>query len=378
MVAVPVRNERDRIGACLAALIDQSDMPIGSFGVLLFLNNCEDGTDVVATALAREASCPVRIVEVEHDGATAGWARRSAMELAADWLLAEGADDGVILTTDADSRVAPSWIADNVACIKAGADAVAGRIRLDDREAGLLPLSLHARGRLEGAYEALLTEIGARLDPEPWNPWPCHWTTSGASLAVRRTVYKRIGGMPALAVGEDRAFVGLLRSNDALVRHAPGIVVTTSGRLDGRAPGGAAETMKLRCDDLDAPCDDRLETVHRALLRVAWRRRLRCLHSTGRLTETWRWSARLGMSERDAARCAAHPAFSMAFSYIEGGSPRLAFQPLRPGALPIQITLARIVVRSIRLMDRLRPAGRRSDSAPRVPAEAPLRTPTNG
>ena len=80
----------------------------------------------------------------------------------------------------------------------------------------------------------------------------------------------------------------------------------------------------------------------------------------------------------DAARCAAHPAFSMAFSCIEAGSLRLAFEPLRPGALPVQIVLARIVVRSIRLMDRLRPAGRRSDSAPRVPAEAPLRTPTNG
>ena len=244
----------------------QSDMPIGSFGVLLFLNNCDDGTDVVATAIAREATCPVRIVEVEHDGATAGWARRSAMELAADWLLAEGADDGVILTTDADCRVTPTWIAENIAYIKAGADAVAGRIVLDAKEAEALPAALRARGRLEGAYEALLIEIGARLDPEPWNPWPCHWTTSGASLAVRRTVYKRIGGMPALAVGEDRAFVGLLRSNDALVRHAPGIVVTTSGRLDGRAPGGAADTMKLRCDDLDAPCDDRLETVHRAPL----------------------------------------------------------------------------------------------------------------
>ena len=378
VVAIPVRNERDRIGACLEAFASQTDMPIGSFGIVLFLNNCNDGTGTAARGLAGRIQCPVRIVEVDHTGATAGWARRSAMEIAAEWLHEEGADDGVILTTDADSRVPSTWMAENLACIKRGADAVAGRIALDAGDAEALPAALHARGRLEGEYEVLLTEIGARLDPEPWNPWPCHWTTSGASLAVRRTVYRRIGGMPALAVGEDRAFVWLLRSNDARVRHAPEIVVITSGRLDGRAPGGAADTMKLRCEDLDAICDDRLEPMHRALMRVVWRRWLRGLHSAGRLTETWRWSSRLGLSGEDAAHCAAHPTFSMAFSQIETRSPRLAFKPLRPKALPLQIALARVAVRVIRVMDRLRHAGRRSGSAPLVAGDTPARTPTNG
>ena len=42
-----------------------------------------------------------------------------------------GERDGVILTTDADSQVAPNWIAENLAAFEAGAEAVLGRIDLD-------------------------------------------------------------------------------------------------------------------------------------------------------------------------------------------------------------------------------------------------------
>ena len=44
----------------------------------------------------------------------------------------------MILTTDADSQVAPNWIAENLAAFGLGADAVLGRIDLDD-EGELLP-----------------------------------------------------------------------------------------------------------------------------------------------------------------------------------------------------------------------------------------------
>ena len=38
----------------------------------------------------------------------------------------------MILTTDADSQVAPNWIAENLAAFEAGAEAVLGRIDLDE------------------------------------------------------------------------------------------------------------------------------------------------------------------------------------------------------------------------------------------------------
>ena len=96
-----------------------------------------------------------------------------------------GEKDGVILTTDADSQVAPNWIAENLAAFEAGAEAVLGRIDLDG-EGKLLPEALHRRGALEDTYEGLLTELSWLLDPLEHNPWPHHATISGASLGITR------------------------------------------------------------------------------------------------------------------------------------------------------------------------------------------------
>ena len=60
------------------------------------------------------------------------------MDLAEAWLVEGGERDGVILTTDADSQVAPNWIAENLAAFEAGAEAVLGRIDLDE-EGEFLP-----------------------------------------------------------------------------------------------------------------------------------------------------------------------------------------------------------------------------------------------
>lgn len=207
VVAIPVRNEAERIGACLEALAAQQDIGASGLGVVLFLNNCTDATAHVVAALQPTLGIPVRMIERAYDGANAGWARREAMEAAAAWFDECDATDGVILTTDADSRVPPDWVACNLAAITDGVDAVAGRIALDEVDAARLPDALHARGRLEGGYEARLVELEALIDPVSHDPWPRHWTTSGATLAVRLATYRRVGGMPPLAVGEDKAFV---------------------------------------------------------------------------------------------------------------------------------------------------------------------------
>ncbi len=121
----------------------------------------------------------------------------------------EGDKDGVILTTDADSRVAPNWIAANLAAFDAGAEAVLGRITLDD-DGKLLPDALHRRGALEDAYESLLTELSWLLDPLEHNPWPHHATISGATLGITRDAYCRVGRLPRVPLGEDKALIALL------------------------------------------------------------------------------------------------------------------------------------------------------------------------
>jgi len=343
VVAIPVRNEAERIAACLESLAAQQGIGESGIGVLLFLNNCTDGTAHVVAALRPSLRIPVRVVERTFVGAHAGWARREAMEAAADWLDEGEPFDGLLLTTDADSRVPADWIVRNLQAIAKGVDAVAGRIALDADDAARLPAALHVRGGLEGGYEARLIALEAVIDPIPHDPWPRHWTTSGATLAVRLATYRQVGGMPPLAVGEDKAFVSSLLSSDARVRHDPDILVTTSGRLDGRAPGGAADTMKLRCEVPESPCDPRLEPLPRAVFRYAWRRRLRRLQATGRLARTPFWAPWLGIRAEDARIIAGLPTLGAILAAVEAASPRLGYRPLRPRELARHTRLANAV-----------------------------------
>jgi hypothetical protein len=354
VVAVPVRNEAERIVDCLKALDLQQGLEGNGFGVVLFLNNCTDGTGHVVAACRSCFGLQLRVLERQFDEANAGWARREAMEAAASWLEENDAAAGVILTTDADSRVPPDWISKNLAAIAAGADAVAGRIALDEEDASLLPASLHARGRLEGAYEALLCELEAMIDPLLHDPWPRHWTTSGATLAVRLRAYRRAGGMPPLALGEDRAFVSSLLSSDALVRHDPAITVTTSGRLQGRAAGGAADTMRLRCEVPDSPCDPRLEPLLRAVFRYAWTGRLRRLYARGELAQHHLWAPWLGIGPRAARAIVALPAFGSVLAAVEATSPWLAYRPLRPTELDGNIRRAQAALKHLRSLKQAR------------------------
>ena len=115
IVAIPACNEAARIEACLAALATQRDgygdpVADGAFEILVFANNCTDATAEAARSFA--AVCPHPVVVIcetlapEH--ANAGWARKRAMDLAAERLREAGHHDGMLLTTDADSCVSPT------------------------------------------------------------------------------------------------------------------------------------------------------------------------------------------------------------------------------------------------------------------------------
>jgi Glycosyl transferase family 2 len=225
VVAIPVRDEEERLPACLRALAQQRDrlgcrIPLRLVRVVVFANNCTDQSASVARCLTECWSLNIRIVEARLplDAAHAGAARRAAMDLAEGWLAEDGEAGGAILTTDADSQVTPIWIAENLAAFEAGADAVLGRIELD-RDGQLLPEALHRRGALEDAYERLLTELSWLLDPLEHNPWPHHATISGASLGITRTAYCRVGRLPRVPLGEDKALIALLTHQDAKIRY---------------------------------------------------------------------------------------------------------------------------------------------------------------
>jgi glycosyltransferase involved in cell wall biosynthesis len=366
IIAIPVRNEIERIEACLRAIDVQVGLAPGSLGLVLFLNNCTDGTDALVTRLVPTLSIPVRVESEDFSGAHAGWARRRAMDAAAAWL----GDAGIILSTDADSRVPPNWVARNRAAIEAGADAVAGRVELDAAEAALLPPSLPARGRLEDIYDALITEAEARIDPDPHDPWPCHRTAIGATLAVTREAYRAVGGMPEIPLGEDGAFIARLIEHGLRVRHATDVCVTISARLTGRAPGGVADTIRSRCEEPDALCDARMETFPRVVRRYLWRRRFRRLHGTGRLRRDRAWARALGIPLMEADRIAALP-LGQAIAEAERASPRLVYRPIGPRQLPRQLGVA-----AIRFIQRV--AGSARDAAAATASGRPVADPRSG
>ena len=347
VVAIPVKDEEERLPGCLRALAQQRDqserlIPPALVRIAVFANNCTDHSASLARKFGGGLSLNVRVVEARLPPAAAhaGNARRASMDLAEAWLVEEGERDGVILTTDADSQVGTNWIAENLAAFEAGAEAVLGRIDLDE-EGDYLPHALHQRGELEDAYERLLTELSALLDPLEHNPWPHHATISGASLGITRTAYCRVGRLPRVPLGEDKALIALLSRQDARIRYCPAVHAITSGRTNGRAPGGVADTLAIRSREPDAFCDDALEPFRTAFARASWRGRLRGLHGAGRLTLDQDWAAELGISPRDVNDIIKEPTFGAAWSVVEDQSPLFARRLLRPTELPEQIAVAR-------------------------------------
>jgi hypothetical protein len=273
VVAVPVKNEEGTIGDGIRALVTQR-APISK--IILLLNNCTDGTRLIASAAAG-LDQRLEIVEVDLPAAqaTAGEARRLALRHAAQ----EAGPAGVILTTDADCQPEAGWVAKNLRDIKAGADVVCGKARLD--EADPMPERVHFDLARESMYASLLDEIAAIVDPDPADPWPRHQHHSGASIAMTSAILAKAGGAPHVAAGEDRALIERLQLFDARIRHAPDIEVTVSGRMAGRAVGGMAEALSRRAQKLDELTDAALEPAVDAYRRVLARARLRAIRQGG-------------------------------------------------------------------------------------------------
>ena len=315
VVAIPVRDEAERIGACLWALNEQTRRPDA---VVLLLNNCTDGSAMIARRMRQRLGFRLLSLELTLPGprANAGHARRMAMELAAR----RCGHDGVLMSTDADAIAPRDWIARNQAAIAQGADAVCGRAVMDTADLAALPSGLRNDLNREATYITLLDRLACALDPEPHDPWPRHTEASGASLAVRANAFARAGGIPALPSGEDRAFVRALWEDDARIRHAPDVQVIVSGRQMGRAAGGMADTLHRRMVDLDMYADTPAEPAANAFRRYELRRRCRLAHSGA-------WDATLaGDLQLPAAtlmRCMAASGFGAAWAGLEAASPGL-------------------------------------------------------
>jgi hypothetical protein len=209
--------------------------------VCLVANNCVDATANIARATAARLGldCDVVRVRLDRERAHAGWARRLAWEAGARRLSAGG---DVLLGTDADTVAPAHWFARTLDYLDEGYDAVAGRPRFSPTERRALPAELRQRLAAIQGYENATAYLRHTLRSE--EPWPRHFSESGASLALTLEMFQRVAEAPTPPLGEDRAILDAVRAAGGRVRHPTDVNVYTSARVTGRAKGGASDTLR--------------------------------------------------------------------------------------------------------------------------------------
>ena len=303
-VVIPARNEEAGVGAALEALANQRETDTTTarpldrrrYEIILLANNCTDRTaEVARRAGQRWPGLRLHVVERAIPAADAhvGTARRLLMDEAhrrlAGLLHRPG---GIIATTDADTLVAPDWLAATAAAVAAGAGAVGGLIHSCRLGRRTLPPGARRLARQDAIYQVLADYLEHLLDPDPADPWPRHHHHFGGSLALTAADYARVGGLPPLPALEDVALVRALRRHDVPLRHSPAVRVWTSARCDGRTPHGLAATLRrwteATREDGERPDPLGVETPDALVTRVMLRRTLRELWQTFRTDDRFR------------------------------------------------------------------------------------------
>ncbi|MCU0399012.1 MAG: glycosyltransferase [Cyclobacteriaceae bacterium] len=200
-VIVPVRNEEANITTLLDDLFKQ-DYPMNQLEILVVDDYSEDETTQrVNHWKERHKDFPIRLLRLTT---TSG--KKQAITLGV-----EEAKGEIIITTDADCRVGPSWLSSVAACFEEGVQFVAG------------PVNLGSDGTLIGDMQQLefasLVGSGAALLAQGI-PVMCN----GANLAYRKNAFREVGGFEGnegIPSGDDefmmrkihRSFPGSLRFN---------------------------------------------------------------------------------------------------------------------------------------------------------------------
>jgi glucosyl-3-phosphoglycerate synthase len=167
-----------------------------------------------------------------------------------------GLPQGLIASTDADTRVGADWLATQLVLASEGALAIGGRIDLDPDEVACLPLavrharSVNARSRHAHllAMDAVRVHAAGASDDQQRAEAAArrdHHQFSGASLAVTAQTYRGIGGLPVVEALEDEALQRLLEDSGIPIVRTDRVHVTTSARTNGRAPRGLSRDLAL-------------------------------------------------------------------------------------------------------------------------------------
>ncbi len=211
-VVIPAHNEEASLHACLAAMQVAARHP--SLGgeevrVLVALDCCSDRSAAIVRTYGADS--------IELNARNVGMARAAGSSV----LLEDGAR--WLAFTDADTVVSPAWLA---AQISLSADAVCGTVTVAD----WTPhgdKAAHMRQHFADTY----------TDRDG------HRHIHGANLGVSADAYSQAGGFQPLVSSEDVALVKALIERGARIAWSALPRVTTSSRVNARAPAGFGETL---------------------------------------------------------------------------------------------------------------------------------------
>jgi glycosyltransferase involved in cell wall biosynthesis len=217
-VAIPAHDEAATLGACLRSVLRAAAHPRLRGERVLVVLVLDDCTDASAGIGARfpVTTLPIRARNVGR-----------ARALGVQHLVRRGAR--WIACTDADSVVAPDWLADQLALDH---DVVCGAVAVDWRGQAAW---------LRRAYEARYVDADG------------HRHVHGANLGFRTHAYRRSGGFAALRAHEDVALVQALERRGAAIAWSARPRVTTSARLAPRARGGFGDYLAALARALPPP-----------------------------------------------------------------------------------------------------------------------------
>lgn len=279
VIAVPAHNEALRLPLLLQSLARQSWLQSGrKLCIVIVINNSTDDSYRVAHEFSRAyPKINMEFIDIvfEPSAAHVGSARRLALDTA--WESSGRAENAVLLTTDADAQVSEGWVEANLTAIQRGADVVGGEIFGDPDEEAMLGPEFVNLARLHSRYAYLADRMAALVDPLEYDPLPRHCDHTGASLAVRGTVYEAVGRLPPLPFREDLAFVSRAKAAGFRLRHDPDVRVQVSARLVGRAPGGMADCLRAWRRELEEGRPHLVESPVEILRRLQQRRTIRSL-----------------------------------------------------------------------------------------------------
>ncbi len=235
VVVVPAHDEEQGIADTLATVRRslahaRQHGAVSDAALEVVAHRCRDHT----AAAARRAVGDLAQARVHRDdtSTTVGQVRDAAARRGLARLRSR-VEQTWVLSTDADTRVAPTWVVDILATARREQTvAVVGLADLDH-----WPGTPAARAD----YDALLA-AKMRHDVSGLHR---HDHVYGANLGVRADAYLDVGGFPDVPVGEDQHLVDRLTARGHRLSRTTAVRVVTSGRLRGRAPGGLADHLAL-------------------------------------------------------------------------------------------------------------------------------------